>query len=638
LHCDHLHEKVTRDMRLGDSSFSSPAHDYDGWYFLRRQLGAPLSSWGAGAAPALPLLALEFQHLHEQAIRRRELPVQRGRGGVATFRSLQADLGEGLRRVGPRIRALADASDALTAFSVAAPTPEEWLDALAAGGATASRLLDEQAADAALDDLLEATASIETDREYGRFADRLAVVRAVTELRGTPWTTARRRLEQVLTVDDDGDGRPIVNVDALREALKERLRTAPPTRRWVVWIATLAGPGAQNDHPAETVIAGPVAVCGTPCSQPLDAWFERARGELGAAFHDQAGEVPEDVLALGEPMRYGDHVVLDSEQLWGSLTQPPSFLSRVAVDARSQAEATALAFGALRAVFGRYEPRIADDLRADPWIWGPNGGWWHGSSARDRALGEVFATRRASAAVWHWADDLGASLDQDRLASLQARALIVDDRVDAEVRLLRAATRLDAMPREGGGWINALQNLWLRHVYELHSGDQRYLLDLALSRSHCPPAPGRSHAEVAAAQAHLDEWVRRCRPKVGTALMEAIETALDPVHPDADAWDVFHWVAARLDAPGGIADGRAAHLQACQRAQRHRNTVAHGWTLPEAVLVPSVDFLALQLEMAIIAQNEAGDTVGQRRGSLNRRPPDRWQHRAVRELFDAQAS
>jgi hypothetical protein len=461
-------------------------------------------------------------------------------------------------------------------------------------------------------------------------------VRAVTELRGTPWSIARRRLEQVLTVPNgDAASADGTSYEALREALKDRLRTAPPTRRWAVWIATLAGPGAENDRPAETVAVGPVAVCGTPCSEPLDAWFERARDELAAAFRERGVEVPADVLALGEPMRHAGIVVLDREHLWGSLTEPPSFLSRVAVDARSQVEATALAFAALRAVFGRYEPEIADDLRPDPWIWGPDGGWWHGSSARDRGLGEVFATRHASAAVWHWADDLGASLDRDRLASLQARALIVDDRVDAEVRLLRAATRLDARPRSGGGWIAALHNLWLRHAYELHAADQRHLLDLARSRGNCPPAPGRAHSEVTAAQAHLGDWVTRQRPTVGTALMEAIETALEPVHPDADPWDIFHWVSARLDDPGALAGARAAHAQACQRAQRHRNIVAHGWTLPEAVLAPSVDFLALQLEMAIVAQSEAGEGGGPCLGSLARRPQDRWQHRTVRELFDA---
>ena len=620
-------------MRLGDSSFSSPAHDHDGWYFLRRQLGAQLTPWGTGAAPPLPLLAVELQHLHEQTIARGEPPVQPGRSGRAVLQSLAADLGEGLRRAGPRVRELAGADEALAAFGAADPTAEQWRAALAAGGAIAGRLLTEPAADASLDDLLEATATIEADRHFEPFADRLAIVRAVTELRGTPWPMARRHLEHVLTLGDDDASATGASYDALREALKERVRTAPPARRWAVWIATLAGPSAENDRPADTVAVGPVAVCGTPCSEPLDAWFERARDELGTAFRDRGGEVPADVLALGAPMYHRGTEVLDAEHLWGSLTNPPSFLSRVAVDARSQAEATALAFAALRAVFGRFKPHIADDLRPDPWVWGPDGGWWHGSSARDRGLGELFATRDAAAAVWHWADDLGPSLDLDRLASLQARALIVDDRVATEVRLLRAATRLDAMPRSGGGWIAALRNLWLRHAHQLHAGDQRYLLDLARHGS-CPPAPGRTHAEVAAAQAHLSNWVAQQRPRAGTALMEAIETALEPVHPDADPWDIFHWVSARLDNPGALAGARAAHAQACQRAQRHRNIVAHGWTLPEAVLASSVDFLALQLEMAIVAQSEASDG-GPRLGSLARRPQDRWQRRTVRELFDA---
>jgi hypothetical protein len=620
-------------MRLGDSTFMRPAHDHEGWYFLRRQLGAQLTPWGAGAAPPLPLLALELRHLHEQTIRRGELPVQPGRNGRAIFRSLAADLSEGLRRAGPRVGELAEADEALAAFGAADPTEGEWRASLVAGGAIAGRLLTEPAVDAALDDLLESTATVEADRAYERFADRLAMVRVITELRGMPWPMARQRLEHVLTVRDDDASATGASYEGLREALKERVRAAPPTRQWAVWIATLAGPGAEHDRSAETVAVGPVAVCGTPCSQPLDAWFGRARDELRAAFRDRGDDVPADVLALGSPMHHRGTGVLDPEHLWGSLTEPPSFLSRVAVDARSQPEAIALAFAALRAVFGRYKPHVADDLRADPWVWGPDGGWWHGSSARDRGLGEVFATRDAAAAVWHWADDLGPSLDRDRLASLQARALIVDDRVPAEVRLLRAATRLDAMPRPGGGWIAALRNLWLRHAHGLHAGNQRYLLNLA-RHGYCRPAPGRTHAEVAAAQAHLSNWVRRERPSGGTALMDAIEAALQPVHPDADPWDIFHWVSAGLDDSSGLADARAAHAQACQRAHRHRNVVAHGWTLPEAALAPSVDFLALQLEMAIVAESEASDG-DPRLGSLAHRPGDRWEHRTVRELFDA---
>ncbi|MCW2992897.1 MAG: hypothetical protein JWQ18_392, partial [Conexibacter sp.] len=463
-------------------------------------------------------------------------------------------------------------------------------------------------------------------------ADRMAIVRAVTELRGTPWRTARQRLQHVLTLDDDPSAAE-ASYDSLREALKRRVRTAPPTQQWAVWIATLAGPSAETDRPADTVAVGPVAVCGTPCSKPLDAWFKRARDELAAAFRDRGDEVPADVLALGAPMRYRGTEVLDAEHLWGSLVEPSSFLSRVAVEARSQSEATTVAFPALRAVFGRYSPHIADDLRPDPWIWGPDSRWWHGSSARDRGLGELFATREAAAAVWHWADDLGPSLDLDRLASLQARALIGDDRVATEVRLLRAATRLDAMPRSGGGWIAALRSLWLRHAHQMHTDDQRYLLDLARS-GYRPPAPGHTDAEVAAAQAQLSDWVAHQRPRAGTALMDAIKTALKPVHTDADAWDLFHWVSARLDDPGALGAARAAHAQACQRAQRHRNVVAHGWTLPEAVLTPSVNFLALQLELAIVAESEAVDSKSPWLGSFTRGPGDRWEHRTVRQLLD----
>lgn len=179
-------------MRFGDTTFMRRAHDYEGWYFLRRQLGAQLTPWGAGAPPPLPLLALELHHLHEQTIRRRELPVQPGRNGRAIFRSLAADLSEGLRRAGPRVGELAKADEAQAAFGTADPTEGEWRAALAAGGAIAGRLLTESAADAALDDLLEATATIEADREYERFADRLAIVRVITESRGTPWPMARR--------------------------------------------------------------------------------------------------------------------------------------------------------------------------------------------------------------------------------------------------------------------------------------------------------------------------------------------------------------------------------------------------------------------------------------------------------------
>src|SRR5436305_2010215 len=148
-------------MRFGDTVFARPAHGQEGGYFLRRQLGAQLTPWGAGPPPPLPLLALELHYLHEQTDRRGELQVQPVLNGRAIFRSLAADLSEGLRRAEPRVEELAEANEALAAFSAAAPTEREWRAALAAGGAIAGHLLTESASDAALDDLLDATATIE---------------------------------------------------------------------------------------------------------------------------------------------------------------------------------------------------------------------------------------------------------------------------------------------------------------------------------------------------------------------------------------------------------------------------------------------------------------------------------------------
>lgn len=627
-------------LRLVPSTWGVPVHDHPGWWFLRRQLtGRP--DWGRGSVPSLPALAREFESLQRQMDERKELPLASRGGGKATFTSLRQDLHDAVHGAGPEVVRIAAAKDTLRALETDAPTRPDWENALAAGSAIATRLGTAEAADASLDDVLQTARALDDDRDYDRLTDRIESLRAITEFRGAPWKLTSNRLERVLTVhevDDEGHassglfpaGTPVAD---LVDEMRQRVRTPPPVTTWAIWIATLAGPRGL-EHGNDVTMSGPVAVCGLPCSAPLNAWFARAQKIFSKAFQDAGSPVPPDVQALGAPRLFRGEVISDSDSLWGALADPPSFLSRVAVEARTHAEAEELAFAALRAVFGRYDHLIAADLRPDAWVWGPSGEWGHATSSRNRGLGEIFATRSAAAAVHHWADDLGPTLDRDRLTSLQARTLVADDRVAADVRLLRAATRLDGMRRQPGGWVEATRNLWLRHAQSLIVDDQRHLFSVALDFRDTPPADDRSYQEVRKAQDAVRAAAEATGFPAGTALMDAVKTALEPVHREALARELFRVVDAELDSNDAMTRIRQQHALACSRAQRHRNIVAHGWTLPDAVLLPTVEFLGRQLELAVMAQGEASAYPNSKLGSLFRRPPDRVQRSTLRAWLD----
>lgn len=347
-------------------------------------------------------------------------------------------------------------------------------------------------------------------------------------------------------------------------------------------------------------------------------------------------DVAPDVEALFEPARIQGHVVQETPALWRSAGEPASFLSRVFVRARTSAEARERAFSALRAVFGRHNIRVASDLRADPWLWTEGAGWSRGRSARDAAKGEVFAVRDAAHAVDTWAADLGPTLDEDQLKLLEARALINNEAVSPEVRLARAVSCLEGLPAQHG-WAGAVQNLWVRWAWEM---TKRRLLDhlwnVALSFEHAsPPAPGRTYADIRRRHDELLAAAERGGLRIGTELMSSIAHALEPVHRESYAWAWQNVLQRHLEDGAALSCMQSGHRAACKRAQRHRNLIVHGWSLDQAILLPTVEFIALQLEIAIVAEASRRERTSNLFGSMHEMPPSGWERRTPGDLVNA---
>lgn len=632
-------------MRLSSSQWSVSTHDLDGWFFLRRQLAVARATWVDGEAPPLPLLAREFASLAAQSESRGRLPVPpKGSGGVA-FRSLRVDAEFALARAGGQLREVCadEFRDLAAALLPSAPSQDDWRRALDAGERLHARLGDPQALSAALGDLLDVASSVEDDQAFGRFSDRLDTFRGTAECQDRAWADTRRRMGAALTqrhIGEDGHNEggtydPGTSAETLIDALHEQVLRQSPTRDWAVWVATLAGP-ADRGHEFPTVVEGPIAVCGIRCSGETAGWLSRVQTAMRSAFVQGGFDVPRDVEALFEPARIQGHVVQETPELWRPAGDPASFLSRVSVRARTSTEARERAFSALRAVFGRHNVRVASDLRADPWLWTDDAGWSRGHSARDAAKGEVFAVRDAAHAVDTWAADLGPTLDDDKLKLLEARALINNEAVSPEVRLARAVSCLEALPAQHG-WSSAAQNLWLRWAWEM---TKRRLLDqlwnVALSLEHkSPPAPGRTYDDIRQRHDELLAAAERGELRIRTELMSSIAHALEPVHRESYAWAWQNALQRHLEDGSALSRMRSGHRAACKRAQRHRNLIVHGWSLDKAILLPTVEFTALQLEIAIVAEASRREHTSNRFGSMHDTPPSGWERRTPGDLVNA---
>jgi hypothetical protein len=526
------------------------------------------------------------------------------------------------------------------------PREKTWRRVLRLGGEIADVLRRPGALVAAFDDLMIYAAELDLGDGLEGFADRLDTFRSIAELQGRDWALIRRQVTASLTVraPDPGDGvsggqfKQGTPLDEVLGYIHERLKSPPARRDYAVWVATLAGPSAEE---SPTVIGNGIAVCGVPCDGDVGRWLSKARDAFMAVYWERGEDPPADVAQLGTAWRLEGETVMERVDFWRSVASPSSFVSRVVVAAVSREEAHAEAHAALRAVFERSGRWIAQDIRPDSWLWTEEGGWTSsGASARDLALGELFAARTAGDAVSAWTADFSSPLRSGDIRLMQARALSTDPSAPSELRLMRATASLETFYRHDRIFA-ALDRLWLRWAWQTLRWHFDHLpWDIALGRWNADhPATRDGWTAVQSNRDALRVRLREGGMRYDRRLLSEIAAMLAPLDENTAS---RAWVRAfkdRLDDPGALRDARLAHAAACRRAQRHRNLVAHGWNISDEVLRSSADFMALHLELAIVAKAAVAPASGASPvlAGFDADPDEGWEHRTPGELLDAVA-
>lgn len=626
-------------------SFGSPCHRELGWPLVRHQLPAARSATASSAVPPLPVVLQELVSLNHFRETTGRLPFE----GPAwrDFRSLSADLKNSAARAGSRLRR--------TAFqqSNAVPEPEAggqrgggpaWTALLQRGQEAGARIGRPEALVMAFDDAMDA-ALADPAVAFSEIGDRLDTLRSLVEYHGRDWKDVADAITDALTIRSyDDAGRPMggrfdrgVDPDKILDAIRDDLRREPVERVWAVWIATLAGPAPARL--GEATRGAAITVSSFACDGDVSSWLRAVRDELTAAFVEDGLEVPADIQRLGEPMLMGDYVVLSAEDLWSDLAQPPSFVTRVAVRATRAEDAIARAHRALRAVFSQGDRAVASDIRPDSRVWSEQGGWHIPSvTASGRSRGETDAARTAARTVSRWSRELGDALDADSIERLETRALVRDPTAPLALRLLRAFISLEALPRGPASIEVAAQHLWLFSAWEHYKQVLANVLydvalqPLAIGPTRAGASPDASRDRIAALRRRLARESLRW----SMCLFDVVDGVMLDVHPHAMSRGFVAACRAKLNDPQGLQTAENAHRDAWARARRHRNLVAHGWPMGDLVLAPTAAFLADQLEVAIVADNETRMFAWL--GSLRTEPAETWADRTPAALVDAVAA
>jgi hypothetical protein len=636
-------------LRLADTSFASGCHPIDGAGLLRAQLPSAAMTTSDGTV-TITGLVVELATI--AGIRRADgrLPFE-PRRTESPFRSVSEDVEGAVERLGPRLREIV--GERLPAgvdphWRVRDRGEPPWSQVLEEAEAVAERLAASDALVAALEDALDAAAEDDARTAFTSLAMRLNEFRAVATYQGRAWRDLRHVISNQLTirnVDDDGHllggtleaGAPLAEV---RERLHAALRRPVERRDFAVWIATLAGPSGGHDVFGSPIVNGPIAVSQLVCVDDVAQWIDRVRAELTDAFA-QVGEVPADVHAFGEPIRYRGEIVETGEQLWADMATPPSFIARVAVQAPNREEAIREAVGALRAVYELISPDLAQSLRSDVVVWTITGGWSKpATSARGRSLGELLAARSAADAVSAWAGDLGSPLNAERLDLLRDRALAANRSAPVEIRVMRGFASLEALTPAGSDLDGLVSRLSSRTAYLEARSLLLHVLSLTSRQTLLLPADGKTWEDTrAGARALKDQLSQADAPGVEMALLDLIEEALEAVHPDALLPQFAQTVKMNLRDPAMLQDAKERHASAFRRARRHRNLIVHGHRVPELVLTPTAEFLARQLHVAIDAHHDdlAGASL-RWLGSLSSAPKEDTANTSLGELIDAVAN
>ena len=584
--------------------FLSRAHPYLGWEPLRQQLSAARTTEAFGDVPLLAALLAELDSIERLFEQSGRLPFDDD--AHRTFRSIVSDLEGALGQLGPQLARLAGPAVG-EVIGAASSTPRQggppWERLLADTAELRAGLRHGSAVSAGFGDAIAAAEKTGENGGYGRLGRRLDDLRAVAELQGRDWKAvcdvAARHLSMPPDARAAGSGefaRGTAGSEIL-DSLRTRIADPPAEQEWIVWVGTLAGPGGARDR-FDSLVSGPVAVCGLPCREDVDEWLEDVRMDLTMAFREAGQDPPADVRALGTAAELG-FGPWSATGLWESLAKPSSFVARVAVLARSTEQATDRAKALLRALYGMEDPRVARDLRSRTRVWMPQGGWSSGRiDARDHAEGELYATQAGLKAAALWARDLASPLADSDLERLAARSLVRDPDASLDVRLARAFSALEGMRSPALKLEQFPYRLWYHDAWDR----AHRLVDnavAAVSGILLEPAITGEDARQAlrALQRELDGSRRSPRERIALARRAAATLRSNDIHRR-----FVEDSATALDDRATFSRERAAHTAAFARARRHRNLVVHGHRLSETALAPSVAFLTRCLEVAVAAE------------------------------------
>jgi len=593
--------------KLSATLYMSPTRGHPGWAPLRQQLSTAHTTSAFGDVPLIASLAAELASIEDAIRTSGHSPFDDD--AHPTFRSLVADLRSAHGALGDRLGALVQGAvdDAVALGNYPYQThPPPWQRLIEATRSLRADLLRGRAVVAGFDDALAAAEAVGDAWGYDRLARTLDDLRAISELQGRGWKTVVDEISRHLTLSEDGPTRPGefgpgAPPEEILQSLRARLRPLPVDQEWAVWVGALAGPGGANDR-FPSLVSGPVAVCGLPCGENVEYWLEEARSSLAMAFRQAGLELPADVKALGEPIRFHGHEFESAAELWGSLAKPSSFVARVVVCAQSSEHAITKAKTMLRALYGMEDARVGRDLRSRVRVWTPQGTWSSGRvDATDHAEGEVYATQSGLRAAHSWARDLRSPLSDVEMERLAARSLVRDADASLDVRLARAFSLLEGLKSPRLKLEDVPFRLWYHDAWDrahrLADGAVGAVSSVFLQGSLPDDAARR---KLNGLQGEMNTVAHRRPPRERLRMAQDAAQMLDPQHPHRRF--VEDSIAAMDDCARFSAE-RKAHDAAFARARRHRNLVVHGHRLTDTAIAPSVEFITRLLEVAIAAED-----------------------------------
>jgi hypothetical protein len=583
-------------MRVPTAVWSRATWGYTGWPEAREWLGVAGETVRPGTAP-LPSVVREVAAVSAAVAGGLGAPYQGTRESLSSALSEAHAAMDGIPVGGPAVSALEGALGD-------ARTQEDWVLV----SRSAEELIETWSSVHGTRTLwtwvLEAFESV--DVGLGDALGRLSVLRAALLAGSQDWDRVRRLLQDALTRPrDDGDA-------AHRLSLGPMLRTqiieaAFPTgvKDYVVWLATLAGPHSGPARAA--VVSGPVAVAGLRCEGRIGEYAHEVLESFREGFAANGSALPADVEALFadglDSAASYDLTVIDRAD------KPAATFVRVAVQAATATIAVEEARHVLRAIL-----RISglDGHLAEDYLVGRAGTDRFGGpvSAASLGHGEVGAAGRVRDALRGIPSE--ALSDQEAVSVLSALALTRDTMLPEDVRLTRAWSALDTMTPGHGAVRKRLDRWALRWIFSAHEVRHQVAREATAQRRFAGPHLSFGVRDDAVAE-FIDIRTRLREAltaeeydfaDIDSLLAEALD-CLDPLEGFGLQAILEVAIEHRLDPGRKPLDRWLASFKAlADQAQRHRNLIAHGHSIPRDVLETSVSFL---ITLMTIAAHEQWD-------------------------------